>query len=125
MNAFKILSGSNILLYSCDFGDGIAIGFNDGRHFIVMGAGDYAVYPFHSPMVRINCELIPCKREDLKLNDTAYCTSAKVPNPDNLSDYCKILDEYTILYVGSDNLLHESKADLSHFDWYEVVPINK
>lgn len=125
MNDFKILSGSNILLYSCDFGDGIAIGFNSGRHFIVTEAGDYVVYPFHSPMRRITCELISCKREDLKIDDTAYCTSAKIPNPDILSNYCKILDADTILYVDTDNLLQECNADLSRFNWYRVVPVNK
>lgn len=121
MNDFKILSGSNILLYSCDFGDGIAIGFNEGRRFIVMGEGDYAAFPFHDSMLRITCEFVPCKRSDLKINDTAYCTSAKVPDPDDLGGYCKILSDSTIVCV--DDTIHESSADLTQFCWWKILPI--
>lgn len=125
MNDFKILSGSNIFLYSCDFGDGIAIGFNGGRHFIVMGAGDYAIYPFHSSMLRITCELISCKREDLKLNGTAFCTISELPQIDDLNCYCKILEESKFVYVDHGDFVRESNADPSQFNWWKVQPLNK
>jgi len=120
MKKFKILSGGNILLYSCDFGDGIAIGFDEGRRFIVMGQGDYASFPFYDSMLRITCELIPCRRSDLKINDTAYCTTAEVPDPDDLNGYCKILAEDRIVYVDGMDTIHESNADLSQFYWYKL-----
>ena len=123
MDNVKILSRANILLYSCDFGDGITIGFNNGRDFIQMGMGDYAILPFSSPMLRIVCELIPCTRNSLQVGDTAYCSSTKVPDSDYLSNYCKILSENSILYIREDERLHECSANLSSFSWYKVVPV--
>ncbi|QIK58358.1 hypothetical protein G7050_00305 [Dysgonomonas sp. HDW5A] len=123
MDNVRILSGANILLYSCDFGDGITIGFNNGRNFIQMGMGDYTILPFSSPMLRIVCELIPCTRNSLQVGDTAYCSSAKVPDSDYLSNYCKILSENSILYIREEGRLHECSANLSSFSWYKVVPV--
>lgn len=122
MDNVKILSRANILLYSCDFGDGITIGFNNGRDFIQMGMGDYAILPFSSPMLRIVCELIPCTRNNLQVGDTA-CSSAKVPDSDYLSNYCKILSENSILYIREEGRLHECSANLSSFFGYKVVPV--
>ncbi len=123
MAQLKILSGASILLYSCDYGDGIAIGFNEGRHFLISGKGDYSVFPFHSPMLRVTCELIPYKRENLKLDDTAFCTTSGLPDPECICDYCKIIDEDRIIFINSDDDIQESNADLSHFNWYKVVPV--
>lgn len=123
MDNVKILSGANILLYSCDFGDGIAMGFNGGRDIITMGMGDYIVSSFSSSMTRITCELVPCTRDSLRVDDTAYCTSSQVPDSGYLSNYCKILNENTILYIGESGRLYECSANLSYFSWYKVVAI--
>lgn len=123
MDNVKILSGTNILLYSCDFGDGIAMGCNDGRDIITMDMGDYKILPFCLPMLRITCELIPCTRDSLRVDDTAYCTSSQVPDCGYLSNYCKILNENTILYIGENGRLYECTADLFYFSWYKVIPI--
>lgn len=123
MDNVKILSGTNILLYSCDFGDGIAMGCNDGRDIITMDMGDYKILPFCLPMLRITCELIPYTRDNLRVDDTAYCTSACIPDAGYLSNYCKILDENKILYIQDDGKLQECNADLSSFSWYKVIPV--
>jgi hypothetical protein len=67
----------------------------------------------------IPCDLIPCKREDLKPGDTAFRDDEGSPDFDDLELYCKILNDRR--HVG----VHDYGVSFSSNEWnywWKVVP---
>ena len=112
----------------CTGGDGLGIVFNKGKK--VLSYDGKGFYNVNSRTLRIGefgnafeldfiqCKLTPCKREDLKEGDTAFCSNDELEEIDKLKNYCKILDDYTNTYIDNDRspILESYEYD----NWYKV-----
>ena len=110
---------------SCNHGDGLFINFNK-KQFLGVNARSYVVDAPLMPLVncsRIQCELIPCKREDLKAGDTAF--ASYVDDYFDLSNYCKILGSEYVAYISPGEDAKVSGWINVELIWYKVVPIKE
>ena len=115
-----ILVPDNIKIEKVGCGDRLAIRFANNQQILCLGE-----YGFYSVIMTdernlIKCKIIPCLRSDLKAGDTAYYTDDDDTTFDDLTNYCKILDDKR--YVSID---HEDVCVyISPYDyWYKVVPV--
>lgn len=121
----------NIKIYQLDclnnqlmHGDRLRIGFNNNTQLLGYDLGVYSVSKAIPAIKEVQCELIPCKREDLKAGDTAF--SHLVNNASELAGYCKILGSSKGAYI-SDNcsVMVANWSVHPSLQWYKVVPIKE
>lgn len=101
-------------------GDNLAIPFPDGKRALYYD--DHVMDYMVGNLKGINlvfCDLVPCKRKDLKEGDTAFRTDLKNPDFNGLQSYCKIIPENMYAYIEINNTL-TSRINWKY--WYKVVP---
>lgn len=105
------------------YGDGLFIKFGD-RQFLGTYEGKWIV---NSPIGTnnfidpIQCKLIPCNRDELKVGDTAFADL--LDNTENNTSYCKVLDGGKIVYPTSDYGASITEWKGFNMQWYKVVPV--
>jgi len=101
--------------------------FNEYKQSLCVDKGRnvYIVSSICQSFAKCKHKLVPCKREDLKCNDTAFRTNIDIfvhginhDSFDDLSCYCKILNEKEYAYVGGKNVF---VGDDKYDRWYKVV----
>lgn len=85
--------------YCSNYGDCLFIAFNEDKQLLGYCNEAYCVeHRSKCFLDKVQCKLIHCKREDLKVGDTALIYQKNIPNPDltMLSRYYKVLpnDKY-------------------------------
>ena len=126
----------SIKIYQTDpvnYGDGLFIKFNK-KQFLGAHLNSYIVDAPLIPgvvYIPIQCELIPCKREDLKAGDTAFTLPRQGSRELKeelliLDNYCKIINSHFFVYVINERDV-ESNGYSGHYyySWYKVVPIKE
>lgn len=104
---------------------GLLIGFNYDSQFL-------GYHPFNKQWFvaseqnkyeKVQCKLIPCKREDLKKGETAFHSYSCTPSFSNIHQYSKIIDNnYHVFANSRKSVINESNE---YPYWYKVEPINK
>lgn len=107
-----------------DDGDCLCIGFNTNRQLLCFCNGQYNVITYHQEDYdTIQCKLIPCSREELKVGDTAF---ADLLNDfENGSSYCKVLDEEKVVFItpSPSNSVRVMKWNEPSLQWHKVVAL--
>lgn len=127
-----ILVPESIGIYRCredfgDDGDGLYIAFNNNIQLLYYNS-KYKVWytiPLHSWYERVQCKLTPCKREDLKIGDTAviYQSCITKPNLDVVNRYYKVLPDNKYAKVNAESV---SVVTIEgRYLFYKVETINK
>lgn len=99
-------------------GVGQMLGVYNGAWHVMINDKDVPCEP-------IQCELIPCKREDLKVGDTAFCIHEGVNLRQSMNErfnYCKIRSAHDHTYTAGGNIT--TSANRCEV-WYKVVPIKE
>ncbi len=122
-----VLLPESIALYRADrsgYGDGLFICFNDNKQLLGCNAskGNFIVFSNNISFEKVQCKLIPVKREDLKPGDTAICLPIKREIYDiSLYDVCKVLDhDKVVCLIRGDIFTCEWPA--KDRNWYKVIP---
>lgn len=127
-----ILVPESIEIYQIDFkgnyGDRLLIEFNDSQ-LLGYYMNNWIVNTYQigdSRIAKIQCKLIPCKRENLKAGDTAVFIPKEIKDSFekhffDTTNYCKILDYQKYVYVIDDGGI-EINFDNDAYSWYKVVP---
>lgn len=120
-----ILVPENIGIYRNDAGK-LVIRFNNENQVLSFFNEIYIVLPFNSTCYeRVQCELIPCKRENLEAGDTALRAGRLNCEKNNsesfLCNYRKILSNKTSVFISEDQSVIVS--ELPSPVWYKLVPI--
>lgn len=108
------------------YGDGLFIKFGD-RQFLGTYEGKWIVNSPIDPnnfIAPIQCKLIPCNREDLIADDTAFCYS-NIENFGDLMNYMKVLADGARDFVwieDNTNISVCTEFDDDDFVFYKVVP---
>ncbi|MCP3684392.1 MAG: hypothetical protein GY861_17070 [bacterium] len=105
------------IIHTPDVGDGLGIAFNEGKQFLFHGKEYYEVWGVNSRNP-IQCKLIPCKKDDLNVGDTAFCCGY-TPNFADLGGYCKILELGKFAYIDGNEAVHVTSCEVEH--WWKVV----
>lgn len=77
------------------YGDGLLIGFNNNKQMLGFDTTDNIyVVSQRGNLTRIDCDLILCKKNDLKIGDTVYIsiTSTRLLVYEDIFRFCKIED---------------------------------
>lgn len=127
-----ILVPESIGIYRCreDFGgvgDGLHIAFNNNTQLLhyYSNYNVWATSPLHSGYEKVQCKLTPCKREDLKIGDTAviYQTCIIEPNLGIVRRYYKVLPDNNYAKANGESV---SVVTIEgRYLFYKVEPINK
>lgn len=110
--------------YCSNYGDCLFIAFNEDKQLLGYCNEAYCVEPRSKCFLdKVQCKLIPCKREYLKAGDTALFSDITEPiDISNSGRYCKILDYQHYAYALEDGGI-EVNLDNDGFDWYKIEPI--
>lgn len=104
------------------YGDGLFIKFGN-KQFLGVFEEEWIV---NSPNVvrnfidPVQCKLIPCNRDELKVGDTAF--SCNIGNFDctELLNYCKVISDLHCVCIDDRDV---RIYGTSCFEWYKVVPV--
>ena len=104
-----------------NFGDNLWIAFNDEYQLLGFNSStnQWIVSSELTDFSKASCKLIPCKREDLKIGDTAFADL--LDNTENNTSYCKVLDGGKIVYPTSDYGASITEWKGFNMQWYKVV----
>lgn len=103
------------------FGDGLFISFNENKQVLGCCDGLYTVDIINDSFEKVQCYLQPCKREDLKVGDTALFKYVSGDDIDKNNRYCKIIYERTFATIKDDTeIVIGNRKD---FIWYKLIPI--
>lgn len=101
-------------------GDKLWIKFNEWKQSLCYS---HWIYKVHEALDNtIQCKLTPCKREDLKPWDTAYCSNLEEQIFNDIDMYCKILNQKECVFV-----MDNTGIELADFDYdyrYKVEPLD-
>lgn len=107
-------------------GDGILIGFNDNKQLLAFNTEtEQWVVKSNKYSTRVQCQLTPCKREDLKSGDTAFFSETSLLDNSMLSDlgrYVKIIGHKAIKINKKGEPIYDNTF---HNHWYKVELINR
>lgn len=116
-------------IFNKRYGDGLFIGFNKDKQALGVDVVD-GVYVVDSTGIleqtdKVQCKLIPCKREDLKVGDTAVIYQSCITNPnlDVVNRYYKVLPDNKYAKVNAESVLVVTIE--GRYLFYKVEPINK
>lgn len=116
----KILVPENIKIeWEYKKGDGLGIVFNNNKQTLFYGEDIYKVNKSWK-IDFIQCELMPIKKEDLKVGHTYFRTDSKTHNFGDLELYCKYLGNSNYVYCTSRNDVLVAENSWEY--WYKVVP---
>lgn len=107
-------------------GDNLFIGFNNNTQLLGYCANRWVAYPnIYNNNKKVQCKLIPCKREDLKVGDTAVIYQSCITNPnlDVVNRYYKVLPDNKYAKVNAESVLVVTIE--GRYLFYKVEPINK
>lgn len=132
----KLLVPENIKIYRQKssikdelWGD-LMISFNNGKQLLAYAEGTYVVenYKLIGDFLEpVQCELTPCKREDLNEGDTAFSIYKACPEIEDLNlvrNYCKILiKDELVAFVAQNKDIKVGSWDNPDLQWFKVKPI--
>lgn len=107
-------------------GDNLFIGFNNNTQLLGYCANRWVAYPnIYNNNKKVQCKLIPCKREDLKVGDTAFIYQSCITNPNlGVVNRCyKVLPDNKYAKVNAESVLVVTIE--GRYLSYKVEPINK
>ena len=108
--------------FSHDNGDGLYITFNGSKQVLFYSDGVYGVMNLNEHyLAKVQCKLIPCNRDELKVGDTAFADL--LDNTENNTSYCKVLDGGKIVYPTSDYGASITEWKGFNMQWYKVIPV--
>lgn len=104
-----------------EYGDGLFIEISDNQ-LIGYCRASFIVEPKHKCQLnKVQCKLIPCKREDLKGGDTAFANL--INDSTNKLSYCKILNDKEVACTNSRSGVDIKPWNEPSLEWHKVVAL--
>lgn len=103
-----------------EYGDGLFLEISDNQ-LLGFCKDSFIVEPKHKCQLnKVQCKLIPCKREDLKSGDTAFSCYPDNFDTSKLMNYCKVVSDKECVLVDNNCI---RVFNTTCFQWYKVVAL--